>query len=55
MYGKPAMTCFKYQVYLNGSEAITYLSEWLQSHHYESSDYPHPPLQAALPPPCMAA
>jgi hypothetical protein len=25
MYGKPAMTCFKYQVYLYGSEAITYL------------------------------
>ncbi len=26
MYGKPAMTCLKYQVYLYGSEAITYLS-----------------------------
>jgi hypothetical protein len=26
MYGNPAMTCFKYQVYLNGSEAITYLN-----------------------------
>jgi hypothetical protein len=28
MYGNPAMTCFKYQVYLYGSEseAITYLS-----------------------------
>ncbi len=26
MYGKPAMTCFKYQVYLYGSEAINYLS-----------------------------
>jgi hypothetical protein len=26
MYGNPAMTCFKYQVYLFGSEAITYLS-----------------------------
>jgi hypothetical protein len=26
MYGKPAMTCFKYQVYLYGSEAITYLN-----------------------------
>jgi hypothetical protein len=26
MYGKPAMTCFKYQVYLYGSEAITYVS-----------------------------
>jgi hypothetical protein len=26
MYGKPAMTCFKDQVYLYGSEAITYLN-----------------------------
>jgi hypothetical protein len=26
MYGNPAMTCFKYQVYLYGSEAITYLN-----------------------------
>jgi hypothetical protein len=26
MYGNPAMTCFKYQVYQYGSEAITYLS-----------------------------
>jgi hypothetical protein len=26
MYGKPAITCFKYHVYLYGSEAITYLS-----------------------------
>jgi hypothetical protein len=25
MYAKPAMTCFKYQVYLYGSGAITYL------------------------------
>jgi hypothetical protein len=25
MYGKPAMTYFKYQVYLYGSEATTYL------------------------------
>jgi hypothetical protein len=24
--------------------------EWFQSQHYESSDCPHPPLQAALPP-----
>jgi hypothetical protein len=36
MYGKPAMTCSKYQVYLYGSEAITYsiwvlYFEWLQS------------------------
>jgi hypothetical protein len=26
MYSKLAMTCFKYQVYLYGPEAITYLS-----------------------------
>ncbi len=26
MYVNPAMTCFKYQVYLYGSEAITYLN-----------------------------
>ncbi len=26
MYGKPGMACFIYQVYLYGSEAITYLS-----------------------------
>jgi hypothetical protein len=26
MYGKHATTCFKYQVCLYGSEAITYLS-----------------------------
>jgi len=26
MYGKLAITCLKYQVYLYGSEAITYLS-----------------------------
>ncbi len=25
MYGKPAMTCFKYQLYQYDSEAITYL------------------------------
>ncbi len=55
MYGKPAMPCFKYQVYLYGSIAIANLSaiqyiEWLQSQHYESSDCPPPPLQAALSP-----
>jgi hypothetical protein len=26
MYGKLAMTCFKYQVYMYGSEAITYVN-----------------------------
>ncbi len=29
MLGKLAMTCIKYQVYLYGSEAITYLSAFL--------------------------
>ena len=29
MYGNPAMTCFKYQVYLYGSEAITYVNALL--------------------------
>ncbi len=48
MYGKPAITCFKYQVFLYGSEAITYLNAilWvvtvLQSQQYESSHCPHP-------------
>jgi hypothetical protein len=26
MYGKPAIACFDYQVFLYGSEAITYLN-----------------------------
>jgi hypothetical protein len=26
MYANPAMTCLKYQLYLYGSEAITYLN-----------------------------
>jgi hypothetical protein len=50
MYGKPAITCFKYQVVLYGLKAITYLNiyfEWLQSQQYESPNCPHPPLQAA--------
>jgi hypothetical protein len=48
MYGKPTMTFFKYQLYLDGSEAITYLQlyfERLQSQHYESLTCPHPLLQ----------
>jgi hypothetical protein len=55
MYGKPAITCFKYQVYLYGSEAITYLSAilWVvQSQHYESSDCLPPPTTGS-PPPCV--
>jgi hypothetical protein len=26
MYDKPAMTCFKFQAYMYGSKAITYLN-----------------------------
>ncbi len=32
MCGKPAITCYKYQVFMYGSEAITYFNanfEWL--------------------------
>ncbi len=29
MYGKLAMTCYKYKVYLYGSEAITFLNAFL--------------------------
>jgi hypothetical protein len=29
MYGKLAMTCFKYQVYVHGSETITYLKAFI--------------------------
>ncbi len=59
MYGKTAMTCFKYQVHLYGSEAVTYWMiyfEWfgLQSQHYESSDSPHP-LYRQPTPLCIAA
>ncbi len=46
MNGKPAITWFKYQVFLYGSEAITYLKlyfEWLQSQQYESSHCRPPP------------
>ncbi len=34
MYGKLATTCFKYQVYLYGSEAITYQNMYLQVEMY---------------------
>ncbi len=54
MYGKPAMTCFKYQVYLYGSEAITYLSAllWVVTEPalWVARLPPTPPLRAALPP-----
>jgi hypothetical protein len=52
MYGKPAMTCFKYQVYLYGSEAIIYLSAIL----WEVTEpvlirLPPPPTTGSPPPP----
>jgi hypothetical protein len=31
MYGKPAITCFEYQVYLYGLEAITCLSGFFRA------------------------
>ncbi len=44
---------FKYQVWLYGSETITYLNAILwavtEPQRCESSDCPHPPLQAAFP------
>jgi hypothetical protein len=47
MYGQLAMTCFLlYQVYLYGSEAITYMNSILsvvtEGTLYESSNCPHP-------------
>jgi hypothetical protein len=53
MYGNPAMTCFKYQVSLYGSEAITYLNANVSGYRASTMSHqtsPHPPLQAALPP-----
>jgi hypothetical protein len=50
---KLAMICFKYQVYLYGSEVITYLNVFLwvvTEPSPESETAPTPPLQAALPP-----
>jgi hypothetical protein len=53
MDGKPAITCFKYQVFLYGSEAITYYIATLSG--YRAISLPPPPLLAALPPLYMAA
>ncbi len=53
LYGKPAMTCFKYQVYLYGSESITYLNDILWAFRKPALwviRLPPSPLQAALPP-----
>jgi hypothetical protein len=53
IYSKPATSCFKYQVYLCGSEAITCLnalSGYRASNTMSHQTSLHPPLQAALPP-----
>jgi hypothetical protein len=53
MYGKPAMTCFKYQVYLmvqKPSPVWVLYFEWLQAIFMSHQTATHPPLQAALPP-----
>jgi hypothetical protein len=52
---KPAMTCFKYQVYLYGSEAFTFECYTLSSYRAsimsnQNDPPPTHPLQAALPP-----
>ncbi len=52
MYCKPAMTCFKYQVALAvwfWSHRIIECYTW-SGYITESSNWPHPELQAALPP-----
>jgi hypothetical protein len=46
------MICFKYKVYLYGSEVITYLNVFLwvvTEPPLSHQTAPHPPLQAALP------
>jgi hypothetical protein len=40
MYGKPAMTCFKYQVYLYDSETVTYLQRWAFPIEFQYSEIP---------------
>ncbi len=44
MYGKFAMTCFKYQVYLYGSEANTYLNAflWVGTLSHQTAPTPSP-------------
>ncbi len=54
MYGKPDINCFKYQVFLYGSEAITYLNAilWVVTEPavlFITLPPPPPPLQASLP------
>jgi len=53
MYGKLAMTCFKYQGYLYGSEAITYLNAvlWVVTGPVlEVIRLPPPPTRGSPPP-----
>jgi hypothetical protein len=60
MYGNPAMTCYKYQVCLYGSEAITYFECYTLSGYrastmsHQTAPTPHY-RQPSPPPPCMAA
>jgi len=60
MYGKPALTCFEYQVYQYGSEVITYLNATLRvvkepalwGHQTAPTPLPHYMQPSPL---CMAA
>jgi hypothetical protein len=58
MYGKLAITCFKYQVYLYSSEAISYLNAFLWVGTEPTLwviRLPPPPTTGSPPPLCMAA
>ena len=58
MYGNSSMTCFKYQMYLYGSEAITYLNAifWVVTELALWVIKLRPPFTTGRPPPlCMAA
>jgi hypothetical protein len=55
MYGILAMTCFKYQVYLYGSEAITYLNAflWVVTERVTMSHQTAPTPHFRQPPPSL--
>ncbi len=55
MYGKPAITCFKYQVFLYGSKAITYLNAilWVVTEPAVWVITLPPPLTTGSPPPTL--
>jgi hypothetical protein len=38
MYGKSAMTCFKYQVYLSGLETFTHLNTYCTLSGYAATE-----------------